>query len=304
MKLNGVQVVERFTRPGTLNKVLLRASFLNNGDYIDPVVSSVTLFLKGQHLSPSSVLEASSQLISDTAASTAKFRWVGANPSLLESAYSDNALDASSVYKTGTGQYAVVLDGAQTVSSTTRDGTVITNTASGTGEYIDVWTVSLDGGTSYQVFINNVELFKDNIVSLTEPLLIKTKTRLIPNIIRLGSKVDLKVGMEVTIMNKDLDQNVKNLLSHTVIENPQFVIKKQNEDSNLPSRVEVSGYSDTSADIRLTSDNTMIFSLDTAVLTNGSIVDLGSGSGAYTLEAKYTVMGETIISPLMYFTVR
>ena len=110
--------------------------------------------------------------------------------------------------------------------------------------------------------------------------------------------------MEVTIMNKDLDQNVKNLLSHTVIENPQFVIKKQNEDSNLPSRVEVSGYSDTSADIRLTSDNTMIFSLDTAVLTNGSIVDLGSGSGAYTLEAKYTVMGETIISPLMYFTVR
>lgn len=304
MKLNGVQVVERFTRPGTLNKVLLRASFLNNGDYIDPVVSSVTLFLKGQHLSPSSVLEASSQLISDTAASTAKFRWVGADPPLLASAYLGLSSDASSVYKTGTGQYAVVLDGAQTVSSTTRDGTVITNTASGTGEYIDVWTVSLDGGTSYQVFINNVELFKDNIVSLTEPLLIKTKTRLVPNIIRLGSKVDLKVGMEVTIMNKDLDQNVKNLLSHTVIENPQFVIKKQNEDSNLPSRVEVSGYSDTSADIRLTSDNTMIFSLDTAVLTNGSIVDLGSGSGAYTLEAKYTVMGETIISPLMYFTVR
>ena len=302
MKLNGVQVVERFTRPGTLNRVLLRASFLNNGDYIDPVVSSVTLFLKGQHLSPSSVLEASSQLISDTAASTAKFRWVG--PFKEEAEYTTSPIDASSIYKTGTGQYAVVLDGSGSVSSTTRDGTVIENTASGTGEYIDVWTISLDGGTSYQVFINNVELFKDNIISLTEPLLIKTKTRLVPNIIRLGSKVDLKVGMEVTIMNKDLDQNVKNLLSHTVIENPQFVIKKQNEDSNLPSRVEVSGYSDTSADIRLTSDNTMIFSLDTAVLTNGSIVDLGSGSGAYTLEAKYTVMGETIISPLMYFTVR
>tara|TARA_R110000796_G_scaffold60666_4_gene140452 strand:+ start:16537 stop:17445 length:909 start_codon:yes stop_codon:yes gene_type:complete len=302
MKLNGIQVVERFTRPGTLNKVLLRASFLNNGEYIDPVVSSVTLFLKGQHLSPSSVLEASSQLISDTAAATAKFRWVG--PAVADTNYTGSATEASSVYKTATGQYAVVLDGTQSVSTSARDGTVIANTASGTGEYIDVWTVSLDGGTSYQVFVNNVELFKDNIVSLTEPLLIKTKTRLVPNIIRLGSKVDLKVGMEVTIMNKDLDQNVKNLLSHTVIENPQFVIKKQNEDSNLPSRVEVSGYSDTSADIRLTSDNTMIFSLDTAVLTNGSIVDLGSGSGAYTLEAKYTVMGETIISPLMYFTVR
>ena len=302
MKLNGVQVVERFTRPGTLNRVLLRASFLNNGDYIDPVVSSVTLFLKGQHLSPNSVLEASSQLISDTAASTAKFRWSG--PFKEEVEYTTSPIDASSVYRTGTGQYAVVLDGSGSVSSTTRDGTVITNTASGTGEYIDVWTVSLDGGTSYQVFINNVELFKDNIVSLTEPLLIKTKTRLVPNIIRLGSKVDLKVGMEVTIMNKNLDQNVKNILSHTVIENPQFVIKKQNEDSNLPSRVVVKSYIETADDIRLTSDNTMIFSLDTAVLTNGSIVDLGSGSGAYTLEAKYTVMGETIISPLMYFTVR
>ena len=223
MKLNGVQVVERFTRPGTLNRVLLRASFLNNGDYIDPVVSSVTLFLKGQHLSPNSVLEASSQLISDTAASTAKFRWVG--PFKEEAEYTTSPIDASSIYKTGTGQYAVVLDGSGSVSSTTRDGTVIENTASGTGEYIDVWTVSLDGGTSYQVFVNNVELFKDNIISLTEPLLIKTKTRLVPNIIRLGSKVDLKVGMEVTIMNKDLDQNVKNLLSHTVIENPQFVIK-------------------------------------------------------------------------------
>tara|TARA_R110000824_G_scaffold82361_2_gene206406 strand:- start:8483 stop:9397 length:915 start_codon:yes stop_codon:yes gene_type:complete len=304
MKLNGVQVVERFTRPGTLNRVLLRASFLNNGDYIDPVVSSVTLFLKGQHLSPSSVLEASSQLISDTAASTAKFRWSG--PFKEEVEYTTSPIDASSVYRTGTGQYAVVLDGMQSppVSTSARDGTIIENTASGTGEYIDVWTVSLDGGTSYQVFINNVELFKDNIVSLTEPLLIKTKTRLVPNIIRLGSKVDLKVGMEVTIMNKNLDQNVKNILSHTVIENPQFVIKKQNEDSNLPSRVVVKSYIETADDIRLTSDNTMIFSLDTAVLTNGSIVDLGSGSGAYTLEAKYTVMGETIISPLMYFTVR
>ena len=110
--------------------------------------------------------------------------------------------------------------------------------------------------------------------------------------------------MEVTIMNKDIDQNVRNLLSHTVIEDPKFLIKKHNEDSNLPSRVVVKGYSDTSSDIRLTSDNTMIYSLNTSSLTDGSITDLGAGNGAYTLEAKYTVMGETIISPLMYFTVR
>lgn len=301
MKLNGVQVVERFTRPGTLNRVLLRASFLNNGDYIDPMVSSVSLFLQGQNLSPSSVLETSSQLISDTAASTVKFRWAGVEE---EIAYTTTPIDASTIYKTGTGQYAVVLDGMQAVSSTDRDGTVIANTASGTGKYIDVWTVSFDNGASYQVFINDVELFKDNIVSLTEPLLIKTKTRLIPNIIRLGSVVDLKVGMEVTIMNKDIDQNVRNLLSHTVIEDPKFLIKKHNEDSNLPSRVVVKGYSDTSSDIRLTSDNTMIYSLNTSSLTDGSITDLGAGNGAYTLEAKYTIMGETIISPLMYFTVR
>ena len=48
----------------------------------------------------------------------------------------------------------------------------------------------------------------------------------------------------------------------------------------------------------------MVYSLDTAVLTDGSIPNLGAGTGTYSLEVKYNLMSETIISPLMYFTVR
>ena len=56
--------------------------------------------------------------------------------------------------------------------------------------------------------------------------------------------------------------------------------------------------------MEVTGDNTILFSFDTAVLTNGSITNLGAGTGTYSVEAKYTLLNETIISPMMYFTVR
>jgi len=303
MQLNGITVVERHNRPGTLSRDILRLNIINNGVFQDLyAVSSVSLFLKSQNVSPETVLASGTQLISDTAASTVKYRWSGSVKD--SSLFNTDSSSASSIYKVGTGEYAVVLDGTQTVSGVTRDGTTIVNQASSIGDYIDVWTVKVSSNTDWTVFINDVKLFPDSFVAVTEPLILKSKTNLVPNKVRLGEVIDLKIATEVTVMNKNIDQTIKNTLSEGVIQNSKFRILKHNEDSNLPARVEVKSYADTSAYVSVTGDNTMIYSFDTSSLTSGNITDLGAGTGSYSVEAKYNMMNETIISPMMYFTVR
>ena len=307
MKLNGVEVVERQNQPGVLSRNALRLNLYNNGTYFDPyAVSSVRLFFKKENVSPSSVLASGTQLISDSAASSVKFRWRSDNASgyVAESEFSTNASAASGVYRTDVGRFVVVLDGTQTVSSLDRSGTTIVNSASSVGDYIDVWTIKTAESADWKVFINNLTLFQDNIIAVTEPLMMKSRTSLMPNKVRLDEVVELKVPVEITVTNRNIDESIKNALSQGVLTEPQFRILKHNEDSNLPARVEVSGYSATSSLIETTSDNTMIFKLDTSVLTDGSITDLGAGTGTYSVEAKYTLLNETIISPMMYFTVR
>ena len=235
MQLNGITVVERHNRPGTLSRNILRLNIINNGVSQDLyAVSSVSLFLKSQNVSPNTILASGTQLISDTAASTVKFRWTDVSSA---SAFNTDASSASSIYKVGTGDYAVVLDGTQGVSSLDRSGKNIVNQASSVGNYIDVWTVKVSANTDWTVFINNVKLFPDSFVAITEPLLLKSKTNLVPNKIRLGEIIDLKIATEVTVMNKNIDQTVKDTLSEGVIQNPKFRILKHNEDYNLPHKV-------------------------------------------------------------------
>lgn len=306
MKLNGIEVVERHNQPGVLSRNALRLNLYNNGAYFDPYdISSVSLFFKKENVSPSTVLASGTQLISDEAASSVKFRWTtsgGETPPVSE--YDSTAAKQSYIYKIDTGRYVVVLDGTQQVTSETREGVSINNTASAVGDYIDVWTVKVSESSDWQVFINNFTLFQDNIIAITEPLMMKSKTSLVPNKVRLGELVELKVPVDITVTNRNIDQSVKNALSQGVLTEPQFRILKHNEDTNLPARVVVAGYSSTSSTIETTSDNTMIYKLDTSVLTNGSITDLGAGTGTYSVEAKYTLLNETIVSPMMFFTVR
>lgn len=313
MKLNGVEVVERHNRPGTLNRVLLRANFISNGAYKDPYdISAVTLHTRASNTAPSGILVTSSQVVDESYLSgdSLKFRWspsgtAGTIDDCLDSAqYTAGGLTTSSVFKLGTGQFGVVLDGVAIVSSLNINGDLIRNTASGAGTYIDVWTVKMAEESDWQVFINNVELFQDNFTVTTEPIMVRTKNKLIPNEVRLGEVVDLKVTTEVNVMNKNIDQTIKNTFTQSLVDEPKFFIKKHNEDSNLPSWVDVSGFEDTSGFITTTSDNTMVMSFDTSVLTSGAITNLGAGRGTYSIEAKYNVLSETIISPMMYFTVR
>lgn len=290
MKFGTVTVVERHQRPGTMQRVLLRNNFIVNGTYTEPYeISSVSLFRRDANISPSSILD-NSGLVSGTPIHVWDTWRVAPNYQTL---YDGTAIWADDMWGIEEGKAAVVLDGVNSVPS-----------GLSAGHYIDVWTVKMTAGSEYQTFINEFELFQDSVVTTTEDVLLRTKHRLNPNRVRQGEVVDLKVATECTVQNKAVTQEIRNIFTHTCVDEPKFRILKHNEDTNLPSWVEVSGYSDTSADVRLTADNTMIFRFDTAVLTSGSITDLGSAHGNYSVEVKYDVLGETLISPLMYFTVR
>jgi hypothetical protein len=310
---NNIVVSERHQRPSFNGITILRADFVRDGQYVNlPIdqVSSINFFKKTANLSPSTVLDPSTGLITDAAASAAIWRWApsAGDSYLTESDFSQTTdRSASGVFEIGTGRLAVFLNGANDVSSQLRDGTVIGSLKQLSGEpatdYIDVWTVKTVAGGEWQTFINETQFFQGNSVLITQPLLVNPRNSLWNKNVYLGEKVKLKVGTEVTIENKDIDNATKNVLRAGLITSGSMEIKKHNEDANLPAWVTVSGYTDTSNLVDVTSDNTFVFDFDTAVLTNGSISDLGNGTGAYSVRVKYNILDETYISPMMYFTV-
>lgn len=305
MQVNDTEVVNRHNRPGTLQRVLLRTLFINNGVLFDPVtVSSVTIFTNAQNTSPSTLLNAADGLLSDTATSTALMRFSPSGSVEDESLYIPGDDNVSSIFKLGTGDYGVILDGVDNISGITRDGDTLANAASGAKDYLDVWTVKLVAGSDFQTFINSFTLYTDSFTIITERLILTTTNRLRNKQIVLGSTEDIKVSTEVTIDNKTIDLATKNIFRETIVTSAMVEIKKINDsDHNLPAWTTVSAFSDTSSTVEVTEGNTILWTFDTNVLTDGSITDLGAGRGTYAVQVQYTLLAETIYSPLMYFKV-
>jgi len=320
MQLNGNLIVDRHNRPNTLQPVALRALFVNDGIYQDPYdISGVTIFKEENNFPPSSVLGSdgliASSLDSDKilmhfgASATVAGSLVGA---ALNPAYYNPDSEVSSlsgVYRTGVGEYVVVLDGSRDVSGGYdfyESNVLTTNTASSIGNYIDVWTVQFAAGTAYQSIINNFSLYKDKFFAITEPLLLKTTNKLQNKKIVFGSKVDLKISTEVSLENKSISEAVHNIFKDSVVTSAMVDIKKLNDSPNLGSQVTVSSYSDTSALVDITSDNTIIFNWDTEDLKTHSATTagtMGSLTGAYAIQVKYNVLNQTIVTPLMHLIV-
>ena len=314
MQLNNISYSDRNSRPVVLSKVGLQAFFISDGQYIDPYeISAVTIFSKSANFYPSSILN-SDQLI-DTSTVSGAILMNFANSASLTSDESFNASNytgqvssTSGVFKTGTGQYIVILDGVIPSSGVIKfDGmnVVIPNRASATGDYIDVWTVTMTAGSLPQTVINDFALRKGGFTVITEPLMIKAKSRLINNKITLGSKVDIKIATDIHVENTLVDSSIKNLLRENVIASGAIEIQKLNEAANLPARVTVSSFADTSALVTLTGDNVILLSWDTANLaTHPQLVagNFGSIQGVYAIKARYSILGETIITDPMYLT--
>ena len=329
--INTTEVVDRNNRPGANTRVMIRTFFINDGEYTDPYqISSVHVFQRSQNLSPSTVLNSSGTVASGSTSSAAMVFGpsgtgiLGSDTSFNATNYSGAAgattivpnpavtvqscSALSGVYKLANGEFACVLDGvlAGTLSGVDQNGTVMANTATAAREYIDIWTVKLVEGSDFKTFINYFELFDDSFISITEPLLLRTKSKLFNRQVVLGSKTDLKVGTEVTVENDKIDESVKNIFKDSVVTSATVVIKKLNEDSSLPARVTAVS----STDVDITSDNTIIYSFDTdtdLVSGNGVTLDsdeLGTRRGTYSLQVTYTVLAEKIVSPLMYFVVK
>jgi hypothetical protein len=311
-------VSERNQRPSFNSRTILRAYFMRDGEYVsidNTQVSSVMLFKKEANTSPSSILDASSGLVNATAATGAIWRWAlsgagatGSGLLLNESQYVPaSSICCSSIYSVGSGRLAVVLNGIDIVSSILADGTTVSSSKQLSGEpagpYIDVWTVKLCAGCDWITFINDTSFFQNNAVLITEPLLFSARERLYNKKVELGSIAKLKVGTEITIENKNIEDSIKNVLRDGLITSGSMEILKHNNDHNLPAWVTVSGYGDTSALVDITQDNTFLLTFDSNILTSGSISDLGSGRGTYSVQLKYNVLEETIISPMMYFSV-
>jgi hypothetical protein len=315
MLLNNTNINDRNNRPVVLSRVGLQAFFLSDGQYTDPYeISAVTIFQRPANLYPNSVLNSDTQLIDTSAVSGSilmNFSNSSAdvtNRSFDASNYLATPTTTSGIFKTGVGKYVVVLDGSINSSGVIKfDGLneLIPNSASATGDYIDVWTVTWAAGSLPQTVINEFNLRKGGFTVLTEPLMLKVKSRLINSKITLGSKVDIKIASDVHVENTQVDDSVKNLLRENVITSGAIQIEKVNEGAYLPAHVTVSSYANTSGSIDITADNVMVFNWDTSTLsTHPQLVagNFGSIQGVYAIRAKYKVFGETLITDPMYLT--
>ena len=115
------------------------------------------------------------------------------------------------------------------------------------------------------------------------------------------NNLDITVGISKS--------SIKNLFKDSAITSAGVEIVKINDSVNLPGRVEVSGFSDTSALIDITSDNTIIFNWDTEeIKTLGDSAaeilkreQIGCPTGTYAARIQYYLLDERIISPLFHF---
>ena len=308
MQVNNTTVVTRGSRPGVLEKVALEVFILNNGQLTDPyAISGVGIYFLSSTGSPSSILTSANLINPDVTPLMwfANSATLTSDSSFAVSNYTPGTT-ASGIFRLSQGHYVVVLDGSVALSSNWL-GSALANSASSVGDYVDAWQLMHVSTGGWNVICNSFHLWNDNFFTLTEPILLTPTLRLMPNLIKLGSKQNLKVRGEFTIANREISREVKNMFKYSVITNPQFRILKVNDGVHqLQGHVEVSGYSATSGLIDVTSDNTMLFLFDTNTLTTHPELlagRLGTLTGTYALQVKYTIFTETYISPLMYFEV-
>jgi hypothetical protein len=291
----------------------LQAHFLSDGEYVDPFeISAVTIYSRAGNLYPSSLLASSDNLLDPTLSSLIlmNFHNYEANTSSVYYDASNFSEGSDGIFKTGVGKYIVVLDGRVNsdqigLINLNDIDTEIQNSVSATGDYLDAWTIRMYENSDLQVVFNDFSLRKGGFTVVTEPLMVKAKSRLINSKITLGSKIDIKVATDIHVENTTIDSSVKNLMRETLISNASIEIQKYNDAATLPARVTVSSFADTSANVEVLGDNVMILNWDTNQLaTHPELLagNFGSIQGVYCIKAKFDILNQTIISDPMYLT--
>ena len=318
MQVNNTVVVDRGNRPSFIQKVGLRTYFINDGAYVDPYeISGVSIFLESATLTPNTVIGvnntvSSSPLMEFGASGATRPVGAGDSSSFDVSNYVPGTT-ASGIYRISQGEYVVVFDQTLALSGfdTNNASAVAAATASTVGNYVDMWAVKMAAASDYQVITNCFALNEDTFFSFTEPLLLTTRNKLQNKRVRLNEKIDLKISTEATVQNRDMQSALHTLFEASMITSATMEIKKVNQDHNFDGPFTVSSFSDsvataTETHVRITADNTMVMSWDTSqLIANASFLagTFGSITGTYSVQAKYTLLNELIISPLFYLTV-
>jgi hypothetical protein len=311
MLIGAVQANDRNNNPPQLSKVGLQVFFMQDGKYQDPYqISSVSIFKASNTYSPETILN-TDELIASSVSSLILMNFANSSADTSNPAFnaSNCAAGASGIYRLGPGQYAVLLDGTVSQSGVINlygMNTPIKNSVSNVGDYVDVWTVKMVQDSELETIFNYFTLTRGNFFTITEPILFRSRTRLLNNSVILGSKVDLKIDTEITVENKNISEEIKNVILESVIQSPSIEIYKLNDELNLPSRVTVSSYSDTSSLTTVNSGDTIVFNWDTEHLKTHPQAIMGNFGGIvgmYAIQVKYNLFNQRIISPLMHLTV-
>jgi hypothetical protein len=331
MQLNGVTLVDRFNRPSVGGKVAVRTLFINDGKFIDPYdVSACTIFAKVSNETPAFIADPVDGLIKSDATSVVLMNFnISGNPNNLVDGIPDGhdgvfpkvtsqrlglaggtafpfwnpayvpGDRASGIHRVGLGDYVAVLDGSIPLSGTYdirypyQGGIEVANGASSVQDYIDVWTVKLYADSEYQLFINSFSLYNDTFTTITEPLLVTTRNRLLNKKLRFGERIDMKITTDITVQNSTLSEETKNILKDYPITNPEVTIKKVSEDAiNEIPWITVQAYTPAT----VTTDNTIIYRYNTTL--GGA-----TGSGTYFIVAKYSYLTQNYVTPPYYFTI-
>jgi hypothetical protein len=299
-----ITVVGRHNRPGVLNNTFLEMYFMNNGQYQTPyAISAVWVFpvpssaSAGEYLDLSAGSSNYGLVTSSSEIDYCQYKWTGSGTtpetllssySFAASGYTGDSSQSRYIWRISEGRLGVVLDPD---ASAIINETLVDNQVSSIGEYYDIWQVKMTSTSDWTTYIGKFELFNDNFIFVTEPLNLKVKSRLDTPRVNEGSIIDLEIPVDITVAGHTTSEDIKTLFNHSVVDNAQIEIQRVVD--NAPW-IEVSGYSDTSGSVRVDSNDTIKFLLDTTTLS--TVTGVGTAAGIYKVRAKFTILNETFVT--------
>ena len=288
---NNYEVTRRYNRPAQSGRTLLDMYFANNGQYFDPSSVSAVWILPDTGTtngSPDFYLDRNASALGTSAygmlapsalsGSIVAYFDVsnGAIPASLSAApvanYDPNTSAASGIYRVSSGHYSIL-----------PQGTAMMPAFSATGKYFDIWLIKDFNGSNWRLYFNQFETFNDRIVTYTEPFQVTSKAKLQgPKYMSLSSIQNLYISTEHFFVNKNMPLGTESIWQNTILQNAQLRIRQRHPQTTG----DITTVVDWTEDIIVSSEDTIIYTWDTAALSKGS----------YFVQVKYNLLEQTIFS--------
>ena len=295
---NNISITPRFSRPSSTSLLLLEFKYIKGGAFVDPhVIQSVHIFKDTNQGSSDNLIDqvAGSDtygLVASALTLSATMIFEGSDNESNFTVSGDASGQSKAIFRSGVGNYAVALRDGMTWTNPV-SASSMTYTGAVNGKYWDIWTVKDVANSTFNTFIHSFELFSDSIVTLTEPLLVTTRQKLVQKYINKNSKIDLHVTSTHTVNNSNITDEVKNIFNQTVMDSASVrIIRLKDDTSNGKGYTEVVPW--TSTDVNVNSDDTIIYNWNT------SAMDVG----VYELQTSSSFLGQTIMSDKFNLVVR